>query len=684
LTLLLDEKNEKGVRTLGSQLESGLGAYNHAYDETMKRIEQQSSHSQDLARRVLGWVTFSARPLTAVELQYAIAVEIGEPTFDETNITDIEEMISVCSGLVVIEETSNIAKLVHFTAQEYLRRMWKSWFPDVHGFLTDTCLTYLSFDNFDDSCLTRGDPQVQREEYPFYQYSAHELRTHLRHSLGNDSLLQAFIGNDAKVSRCMREMFGLSGSQCSFTGLHLASLFGLEHIVEGIPATDSNFNVWDYLGRTPLIWAAASGNETVVRLLLDRGADPNSGTKEGFTPLFYAAAYGHVAVVRILIEGGASVDFENKSKETPIFFAAKGDCGVRLGPRSLFNIGDHTSVVRLLLDAGASLEHWNNRRETPLYTAAEYGHEMAVGLLLERNANINPHPGEAPLTAAARKGHVKITKLLLENGADTPTLRRDMNLSRYSYALSCLSASGIDQDESSFAAMLQESGDPRFQDEFKRLPLHWAASRGDESLVQSILKAGCDPNPKDIFGRTPSFAAVCMDRVGVVKLLLDHPDIDAQIEDKLGFTPLQESYRRQMQPPRDQPDIVAQMRARAKLGFTPLQASYRRQMEPYRLEKKDSLGGWVEITNLLKVKTGLQEECLPKVSASLFARYPLPQQAFYPRCDVCLDIKNLGFTRKCKSCDVITKKDGTSGGTVLYCQNCIQEGTRCPLCRQSF
>ena len=122
LNLLLDEKNEKRVRILGAQLQSGSGAYDSVYDET-------------------------ARPLMAVELQNAIAVEIGEPLFDETNITDIEEMILVCYGLVAVEANSNTAKLVHFTTQEYLKRTFKSWFPNVHSFLMDTCLTYLSFDN---------------------------------------------------------------------------------------------------------------------------------------------------------------------------------------------------------------------------------------------------------------------------------------------------------------------------------------------------------------------------------------------------------------------------------------------------------------------------------------------------------------------------------------------------------
>jgi ankyrin repeat protein len=462
----------------------------------------------------------------------------------------------------------------------------------------------------------------------------------------------------------MREIFGLSGTECGFTGLHLASLFGLEHIVEGSSHTGSNFDIWDYLGRTPLTWAAGSGNETVVSLLLDRGTDPNSATKESFTPLFYAAAYGHAAVVRLLIDGGANVNFRNKSNETPLFFAAKGGDGVRLGPRSLFSMGDHALVIKLLLDAGANIDHENLRHETPLHAAANNGHEVAVRLLLERNANINSNHSNycgpelipaAPLTAAARKGYVKITKLLLESGADTPFLRMNTKMPPYSYALSCLSKSAIDEDDSSFTAILQESGDPSFRDEFERLPLHWAASRGDGTLVQRILKAGCNPNPKDIFGRTPLFAAICRDRVKVVKVLLDHPDIDAQSEDKLGFTPLQESCKRQ-----------------------------RSSNKVPSFARRNSAGPWDEVTNLLKVKTGLREECPLNANVPFFPRDCLPQQPFYSHCDVCLDILTLGSSQACVSCNMITKKDGNSGATIIYCGICISGVKDCPLCGQSL
>ncbi|RAH43152.1 ankyrin repeat domain-containing protein [Aspergillus brunneoviolaceus CBS 621.78] len=327
-TLLLDEKNLKGVRALGQKLHSKSGVYDHAYGETMKRIEQQSAVSQDLAKRALAWIAFSARPLSAVELQDAIAVEIGAPELDETNVTGIDDIASVCCGLVVADKHANTTRMVHLTAQEYLNRTWQTWFPDMHEYLTNTCLTYASFEDFDERRQA-----VPRPEYPFYSYAAHELRTHLRHSLGKYSLLMTFLENDLKVSRCMCEMFGLEAGLKS-PGIHLVALLGLEdHVPKFIfrPGTkwaDARADARDHLGRTPLIWAAAQGNSSVVSTLLGIQADINAETLEGFTPLFYAAAYGHAEMVTMLINWGVYIHSQTRSKETALFAAARGGAGV--------------------------------------------------------------------------------------------------------------------------------------------------------------------------------------------------------------------------------------------------------------------------------------------------------------------------------------------------------------------
>jgi hypothetical protein len=88
----------------------------------MERIEGQSAGLEELAKQVLSWITCAKRHLTALELQHALAVEVGNSELDEENLPEIEDMISVCAGLVTIDNESNVIRLIHYTAQEYFER----------------------------------------------------------------------------------------------------------------------------------------------------------------------------------------------------------------------------------------------------------------------------------------------------------------------------------------------------------------------------------------------------------------------------------------------------------------------------------------------------------------------------------------------------------------------------------
>lgn len=68
-------------------------------------------------------------PLTTPELQHALAVEAGDVELGEDNIQEIEEVVSVCAGLVTVDEQSDIIRLVHYTTQEYFERTQTRWFP---------------------------------------------------------------------------------------------------------------------------------------------------------------------------------------------------------------------------------------------------------------------------------------------------------------------------------------------------------------------------------------------------------------------------------------------------------------------------------------------------------------------------------------------------------------------------
>ena len=54
-----------------------------------------------------------------------------------------------------------------------------------------------------------------------------------------------------------------------------------------------------------LVYAANGGHVEIVRLLLDRGVDPNGAGESGITPLVGAALKGAAPVVRLLLDAGA-------------------------------------------------------------------------------------------------------------------------------------------------------------------------------------------------------------------------------------------------------------------------------------------------------------------------------------------------------------------------------------------
>jgi hypothetical protein len=98
------------------------------------------------------------------ELQYALGVEVGESKLDIENLPQAEDILSVCTGLVTVDEESGIIRLVHYTAQEYFKRTQRQWFPDAQASITTTCATYLSFNEFESGICQSHDEFEQRHQ----------------------------------------------------------------------------------------------------------------------------------------------------------------------------------------------------------------------------------------------------------------------------------------------------------------------------------------------------------------------------------------------------------------------------------------------------------------------------------------------------------------------------------------
>ncbi len=65
-----------------------------------------------LATRAIILLTYAYRPLRITELQHALAVSDDAETFDGDGVVAEEVIVSVCCGLIVVDEESKIVRLV--------------------------------------------------------------------------------------------------------------------------------------------------------------------------------------------------------------------------------------------------------------------------------------------------------------------------------------------------------------------------------------------------------------------------------------------------------------------------------------------------------------------------------------------------------------------------------------------
>ncbi|RBR01921.1 hypothetical protein FVER53263_20921 [Fusarium verticillioides] len=499
--------------------EDGIAdALTKAYKETMDRINQQQPDHIILAKRVLLWIARAKRELTVQELQHALAMSSVQREPCEADLPFDETLVTVCAGLVAVDEAKKTIQLVHYTVQEYINQRPCQLLPVTELDLARACIAYLSFSSFEGGYYDRWDGMEDRlKPYPFYHYAAKNWGHHARDSsISVDELIEHFNpGTQLMKSVCVllvRES-SIPGTWYwpkpprSTSRLHIAAYFGLENIVQKLLLTCSQADLTDDYNRTPLSYAAEQGYETVIELLIDNGADKDSqGTDEyeheGRTPLSFAAEKGHEAAARTLINQKASLHLA---------------CGTRfergLTPLSYATRCGHMAVVTLLLESGAELEYDNSGR-TALSRAAERGHKDIAILLLQKGANpdlrmtCSEQFGRTALSFAAENGHQDVVQLLLN-------------------------ASTNELDHDDVVQLLLERG-ANIDSGRERTPLSYAAENGHSSIVGLLLEIGANADSKATGnllerGRTPLSLAAEKGHSSVVQLLLEaHVDIDSK------------------------------------------------------------------------------------------------------------------------------------------------------------
>ena len=131
------------------------------------------------------------------------------------------------------------------------------------------------------------------------------------------------------------------------------------------PASELHFDAYD-------------GSIQLMVSLLARGSlDINQGTLEGATPLMTGARQGHSSIVRILLNTGADTKVVDDTGFTTL----------------------HSAITAWLVEAGADLEATNDDRITALHLAMFKGYLGVVVVLVEAGEDVHAtnSTGETPL-----------------------------------------------------------------------------------------------------------------------------------------------------------------------------------------------------------------------------------------------------------------------------------------------
>lgn len=159
-------------------------------------------------------------------------------------------------------------------------------------------------------------------------------------------------------------------------------------------------------GYTPLMRAVS--HMTVLRLLIERGADPNFHAPEyGLTPLMRAGIEAGPEALSALLAGGARVDERSDDGRTALHWTAYS---------VYLDDSKGAEAISVLVGAGAAIDAQGAWGQTALMDAAYRSHLGRVRMLLAKGASVTLRDNLGR-TALNLSGDDEVRRILLEAGA---------------------------------------------------------------------------------------------------------------------------------------------------------------------------------------------------------------------------------------------------------------------------
>jgi ankyrin repeat protein len=318
----------------------------------------------------------------------------------------------------------------------------------------------------------------------------------------------------------------------------------LDALRQYIETNNYDPNVANDAGESALLLACrlpdSETSRSIVKLLIENGADVNSSSKKGSTPLISACMRNTLPAAKLLIEKGADINARTLVGDSSISLAVWKDA---------------TDTAKLLIDHGVDFSRADTFGDIVLIDAVRNGNVALTRAFLDKNIAVD-HQNKKGLNAlmcAASGNHAECAKLLLEAKAN-PTLKDEQGETALDKAKASSNDSivamlqvAVDQyehaDNNAVAAAEGVAASDRKQsDEKTATEILEAASSGDLAKLEELVgRQNYDPNVTNdekesallLANRlTPSSNATA-----VTKLLLDNGAV-ATKRSSMGSSPL--------------------------------------------------------------------------------------------------------------------------------------------------